>query len=106
MKKILFISLVVILLMVTVVGCGDRELTPQEVDKAKQEEILDRGQTAEPAYMTNNFLSRKAINKWLERMDDPSKTWYVYEFSDMGSVLRYYISSTVPLSYGVGISNP
>ena len=101
----LFMAVVLVATSVCVSAC-DAEPTPQDVDQAVQEDILSRGQVAEPVYMVQNFLSRKAINEWSKRMDTPDKLWYVYEYSEAGAVLGYYISRTVPLSYGVGLTNP
>ena len=109
LKRLLIIVAIILVIGVTLVGCKttpDKDIIPQSSDKEVQNEILSKGQSVEPVYQVENFLARNAINRWSKRMDDPSKVWYVYEFSETGSVLRYYISSTVPLSYGVSLTSP
>lgn len=77
-----------------------------ERDARTQEEIMKMGQTAEPTYQPQNFLSRRAINEWTQRMDTPDKLWYVYLMTDNGAFIGYHICRTVPLSYGVSLTSP
>lgn len=77
-----------------------------ERDKKAQDEVLSRAQDAEPPYQIQNFLSRQAINEWLRRMDTPNKLWYIYLRAESGAFIGYHICKTVPLSYGVSITNP
>jgi hypothetical protein len=42
----------------------------------------------------------------MERLDVPEKLWYIYLLSDAGTITAYHISSTYPLSLGVGMTNP
>lgn len=78
----------------------------QDNDEEIQENVLNRAQTAEPVYQPQNFLSRKAINKWTERLDTPNKLWYVYLLTESGAFIGYHVCNTVPLSYGVSITSP
>lgn len=107
MKKLLYILLTLVILAtgVIVIACG-REPSVQEVDKQAQEDILSRAQASEPVYQIQNFLSREAINEWLKRVDVPNKLWYIYLLSDSGAMIGYHVSRTIPLSYGVSITNP
>ena len=107
MKKLIVKLTILVLGCMLLVGCGGSSETAQQVDQKTQGEVLLRAQAIEPIYEIQNFLSRKAINKWLKRVDVPNKEWYVYLHAPMtGEILGYYVSSTVPLSYGVAISNP
>src|SRR6056297_2082488 len=107
MRKLLVI-LLVICLGFSLMGCEESNNTEaQKRDQEMQGAMLSKAQTVEPAYQINNFLSRKAINDWLERVDVVDKEWYVYIHAPIsGEILGYYVSSTIPLSYGVGLSNP
>ena len=80
MKKILLV-IIFLLLCFGLVGC-DTEDTAQQVDQ-------------------------KIINRWSRRVDVPDKEWYVYVHAPIsGEIIGYYVSSTIPLSYGVGLTNP
>ena len=107
MKKLIVFLMIMVLSFTLLVGCDGPSETAQESDQKAQGELLLKAQSIEPIYKIQNFLSRKAINKWLKRVDVVNKEWYVYVHAPMtGEILGYYVSSTIPLSYGVGISNP
>lgn len=99
------IGIVAAILVASFAEAGGGEST-QDVDQATQEQILSRAQSVEPVYQTQNFLSRRAINKWTERLDTPDKLWYVYLMTESGAFIGYHVCNTVPLSYGVSITNP
>lgn len=75
-------------------------------DQDSQEDMMDRAHTEEPMYQIENFLSRRSINEWTKRMDTPDKLWYIYLMTDSGAFVGYHICDTVPLSYGVSLTNP
>jgi hypothetical protein len=96
----------VLLGMMIFVACGEFEQTAQQKDRATQEELMKSGQSSEPVYQIQNFLARKAINRWSRRMDTPNKLWYVYLMTESGAFIGYHICETIPLSYGVSLTNP
>jgi len=107
--KLIVICLVMVALMVFILtGCEDSDSEKaQKQDQKIQGEILTKAQLIAPAYKVQHFLSRKTINKWLERVDQPDKEWYVYIHADLtGEIIGYYVSGTIPLSYGVSLSSP
>ncbi len=92
--------------LVTTFGCATTTNT-QSADQEAQQSIHADAQAAVPVNQTQNFLARQAINEWLERQDVPNKLWYVYEHAEgTGVILGYYVSKTMPLSFGVSITNP
>lgn len=106
-KEICFILLALLLVGSSILATGcEAPSTTLQTDEKVQEEILSKGQTTVPVHRIDNFLSRKTINRWLERVDTPEKLWYVYIMADSGAFIGYYISDTIPLSYGVSITNP
>lgn len=107
MRKLLIVFLL-ILVMFSFMGCEESDSEKaQKKDQMIQGEMLTRAQSVAPAYKIQNFLSRQTINKWLKRVDVPNKEWYVYVHTPMtGEIIGYYVSSTIPLSYGVALSNP
>lgn len=94
------------IVIVSIGGAREASDNPAEVDAEAQERVQRKAQAAEGVYEINNFLSRKSINSWLERMDTPDKLWYIYLMSDSGAFIGYHICDTVPLSYGVSLTNP
>lgn len=79
--------------------------TPQSsADRAKatniaaQEDVISRATAAVPVPRSSNFLARENLAEYMRRMDDPAKTWYVYEFGNTGAAIGYYVSSTYPQS--------
>lgn len=77
--------------------CERRENSRQKSVKT-QETIARRAATKIPIPQTTNFLNRKAIAEYMKRMDDPSKTFYVYLLSMTGKVIGYYVTRTHPRS--------
>jgi hypothetical protein len=99
------VVLTVLTICLFAIACGVQTESAR-TDMEAQDKILGRAQTAEPAYQIQNFLARKAINKWARRMDTPNKLWYIYLRAESGAFIGYHICNTVPLSYGVSITNP
>lgn len=63
-----------------------------------QESIMKSAQDRIPTYQPTNFLTRQAVTKWMERMDTPSKTFYIYIMANNGQKLGYYVGQTRPIS--------
>lgn len=104
-RKTLLIPLIFILLLpVVFAACGGSDT--YERDRNVQESIMSKGQSAAPIYETENFLARKAINEYMERMDTPNKLWYVYLMSESGAYIGYHILRTYPISIAVAMSSP
>lgn len=76
---------------------GQAEANRQKAEKAR-ETTMERAQDAVPVPQINNFINRKAVAEYMERMDDPSKTFYVYLTSYTGKVIGYYVTRTHPIS--------
>lgn len=100
--KVIFAVLAIALVAAVACSSGPRTY---ERDREAQENVLTRAQAAEPVYQIQNFLSRKAINEWLRRVDTPNKLWYIYLYTEAGFI-GYHICKTIPLSYGVSMTNP
>lgn len=65
-----------------------------------QEEAMDKAMKSEQVPELDHFRTREAITKWMERMDKPSKTYYIYLLSNTGSKIGYYVGKTRPISVG------
>lgn len=75
-------------------------------EQDKQTRILEKAQKTEPAYETQHYLARKALNEWAKRMDTPDKLWYVYLRANNGALIGYHVCRTPPLSFGLSMTNP
>lgn len=107
-KKVILFALLGMLALAVVAfaSCGEVGPSTQDQERETQDAVLKRGLDSQPIYQIQNFLSREAINKWLERMDTPNKLWYVYLMTESGAFIGYHVCNTVPLSYGVSLTNP
>lgn len=84
--------------MMALVGCKPAESSSQEKAQQEQENVIERARAKIPTYQPSNFLTRETVNKWMKRMDTPSKTFYVYLLGDNGSHIGYYVAQTRPIS--------
>lgn len=86
-------------LAVIVTACKDNQTSStSEQGEKTQESVMQKAQSAQPTYQPDHFLTRKNINKWMKRMDDPSKIYYVYLVGDNGNIIGYHTASTRPTS--------
>lgn len=82
-------------------GCkieSDNESDSRKQGQIQQENIMQRANDAVPTYSPDHFLTRKAVDKWMRRMDQPQKTFYIYLVADNGQQLGYYVGQTRPIS--------
>lgn len=80
-------------------GCKvESSPSTQEKGQAEQEDVMQRANNAVPTYKPRNFLAREAVQKWMQRMDVPDKTFYIYLLGDNGSHIGYYVGQTRPIS--------
>lgn len=81
----------------TFIGC-DMETSTQEAGEKEQESVMKRARANAPLPEINNFLTRKNVVKWMERMDTPSKIFYIYVYSDAGAPIGYFTAQYKPVS--------
>ena len=99
MLKKLSLMLVIIMMCVfpVISGC-DANVSTQEAGEREQESIMERARASIPTPEVNNFLTRKYTVKWMERMDVPSKTFYIYVMTDTGAYVGYFVAQYRPVS--------
>lgn len=98
-KRNLFIVLLMSVMMVfATVGCDELKQSSQENGEQEQEDVMKRARKAVPTPQINNFLTRKAVAKWMERMDTPSYETFIYVMSDSGAFVGYFIAEYRPIS--------
>lgn len=88
-------------------GCVEESTPNTRQEGAKeQENVMQTARNAFPIYQPTNFLTRKAINKWMERMDVPDKTFYIYLIADNGTHIGYYVGQTRPICSSLLLTPP
>lgn len=100
----LFVVLLVAFFTLTAQSCGSNNAHEKGVKK--QEQIINKAVKNIKVPDLNNFRARKALVDYMERMDDPSKNWYIYVLSDMGNPIGYYVGRTRPISVGTYLTPP
>lgn len=99
MKRVMMI-LVSILVLVSLTGCLDTESSAQEAGEREQESVMQRARDAYPTPVVDEFLTREAVVKWVERMDQPGKIFYIYVMSDVGTITHYFVAEYRPVAVG------
>lgn len=78
----------------------------QAQGESEQERIMERARSQLPTPQTNNFLTRQAVVKWMQRQDVPDRPHYVYVYSDFGQVIGYYIAQSRPVCTNTFLTPP
>lgn len=97
MKKIM-IMLITVVIVFSLTGCFDSEPSAQEAGEREQESVMQRARNAYPTPQVNEFLTRRSMVKWMERMDEPGKIFYIYVMSDVGTITHYFVAEYRPVS--------
>lgn len=97
MKKIILMLMVMV--SVFLVGCEGEE-SSQEAGAREQETTMQRARDQYPTPQVDEFLTRRAVVKWMERMDQPGKIFYIYVMSDVGTITHYFVAEYRPTSVG------
>lgn len=80
-------------------GCNiETTESARDKESANQEKIIAKANNKIPTYQPNNFLTRKAVDQWMKRMDTPDKTFFIYLLGMNGNHLGYYVGQTRPIS--------
>lgn len=78
-------------------GCESSPSAQEEGEK-DQENVIQKAIKAHPTPQINNFLTRKNVIKWVERMDTPDKLFYIYVLADNGAKIGYFVAQYRPVS--------
>ena len=103
MKKVIF---VLALMVSTLFLAGCIEETTRQSGAREQENIMSQAIRSSPTYVPSNFLTRKAVNQWMERMDVPEKTFYIYLMGNNGNHIGYYVGQTRPICSSTLLTPP
>lgn len=87
--------IIALLTLIMLAGCIPEN--SRESGIKDQEGVMTRAVSKIPTYQPSHFLTRQAVNKWMERMDQPAKTFYIYLLGNNGSHIGYYVGQTRPI---------
>lgn len=102
MNRLSFLTLTLAFASIMLVGC--EQSAPSAAERARadnvraQQNVIAEATAVVPVPETDNYLARSNVAEYMKRMDDPAKTWYVYELGNDGSAIGYYVSRTYPQS--------
>lgn len=104
MKKLLFIAVVLIILLPIMASCDDAE---GQRDRATDQraEVFARAEALYPIPFTENFPAREMLVKFTEREDLINHPYYIYVFSDVGTIIGYYVAQSYPVSTNAFLSS-
>lgn len=98
MRRLIYISLALILAAVALSGCTT------ENDTAKAERTVRNSgykqlAAQQPAHTMAYSPSRDTINFWIDTWGKPGKLSYVYLLASNGQMIGYYVFKGLPVSY-------
>lgn len=88
--------IVLFLVFVFVVGTAEScsgASSADQTNRAAQTTLMERATQSVPVPEVHNFLARQNLAKYMKRMDDPSKVWYVYLLGDNGNIIGYHVGT-------------
>lgn len=97
---------VIALSFLALAGCELPEKSSSEKGEQENESNMQRARSMHPTPSTSNFLTREAVVKWMQRMDAPGKTFYIYTLADTGQTIGYYVAQTRPISACTALTPP
>ena len=101
MKKVFLIFLILIVLLT---GCTQASV--QRVRSVEQRaKMFARAEKIYPIPLTVNFPAREMLVKFTEREDVKNHPYYVYVFSDVGTIIGYYVAQSFPVSINAFLSS-
>lgn len=70
-----------------------------KINKKAQDDVKARATAAVPVPPISNFQARRNLKRFMERVDERGKIWYVYERArQSGEIIGVYYSSSYPQS--------
>ena len=106
MKRVFMIFMVIVVAVAFLTGCGEFQPSAQAAGEKEQESVMQRAMAAYPVPQVDEFLTRKNVVKWMERMDQPGKIFYIYVMSDVGTITHYFVAEYRPVSVGTFLTPP
>jgi len=104
LRKSFLVLGVFVLTAAMLAGCKDSGTTAE--GEREQERTMERAREAVPTPMPTNFQTRETVAKWMRRMDQPNKEFYIYILSDVGTYIGYYIAERRPVNICTFLTPP
>lgn len=95
--KTIMMLIAITLPLLALSGCK-LEQSAQAQGEAVQEQNAQNAFQRVPVPKINHYINREAVAEYVKRLNDPSKTFYVYLLSLSGDVIGYYVTRTHPIS--------
>jgi hypothetical protein len=95
MKNALIVTLIALSFMVT--GCNGEASTTEKQEQTRSS-LMDKANASVPIPRIDNFLARQSVAEYMRRMDNPSKTFYIYVLGDNGNTIGYYVAKSQPMN--------
>ena len=99
-RKIGLLIGVIAILFLSIGACASEELGEQQRREAiyAREQSFERAEAQIPAPIPTNFLARKMLVKFVNRLDTPDLPFYIYVLGENGNVIGYYVSQAIPVN--------
>ena len=82
-----------------IAGCENGALTQQRAASIETRvEIMNRAEALHPVPQMQNFPLREVLVEYTKRADMANHPWYTYIYSDYGTIVAYFVSTTIPVS--------
>lgn len=102
--KTVILAISIMAIPLSLMGCNEQ--STRQAGTQEQEGIMSQAIQSSPTYVPNHFLTRRAVNKWMERMDVPEKTFYIYLMGNNGNHIGYYVGQTRPICSSTLLTPP
>lgn len=99
MKRIMSIISILLILFVSIAAESCNNSTKQQ-GRQRQEKTMQSAKSKQPVPEVDHFLTRKYVKEYMERVNQPQKTWYIYILSNTGSFVGYHVAKCKPISVG------
>lgn len=88
-------------------GCPDRpKASASEEQEQARSTTMERAHASVPMHRTTNFVTRETVNRFMQRTDQPDKTFYVYVMGDNANIIGYYVSRGRPVNICTFLTPP
>ena len=95
MKNALIVTIIAMAFLVA--GCKGEASTTEKQEQARSS-LMDKANASVPIPRIDNFLARQSVAEYMRRMDNPSKTFYIYVLGDNGNTIGYYVAKSQPMN--------
>ncbi len=103
-KVLLVVVAFLVGLLPLLTACSDAHLQREASIKARSQ-TFERAEMMYPIPQTQGFPARQMLVKFTEREDLTNHLYYVYVYSDVGTIIGYYVAQSFPVSTNAFLSS-